>query len=87
MPNLEHLNHLVVPKQWKEYWTAYPHGYTIYEALLSWTSTTNKVIDHVNTLMDEGLEEPLRKALDELADSGALGDLIKELIVIDGGTF
>lgn len=40
--------HLYVPDQWKEYWSAYPQGYTILEALLDWVHQVNNMADHVN---------------------------------------
>lgn len=48
---------------------------------------TNEVVDFVNTLMEEGIKEPLMARLEELAASGELGALIQDIIVIDGGVF
>lgn len=80
-------NKLDVPYQWKDEFTKYPHGYTIFEALCSWTTQMNNVIDYVNGLLTTSLQAPLREALNEMALSGELGELIQELIVIDGGEF
>lgn len=41
-------NRLEIPKQWQEYWTKYPHGYTIIEAITSWVNETNPIIDRMN---------------------------------------
>lgn len=78
---------LYIPPQWKDEWTKYPHGYTIFEALSSWVSQTNEMVDYVNNLLTDGIQKPLRDALDSMANSGELGELIQELIIIDGGEF
>lgn len=41
-------NQLEIPQQWKEYWTKYPHGYTIIEAITSWVNEVNPIIDRMN---------------------------------------
>lgn len=41
-------NLLEIPQQWQEYWTKYPHGYTIIEAITSWVNETNPIIDRMN---------------------------------------
>lgn len=43
-------NHLKVPNQWQHYWTKYPEGYTILEALIEWVSQVNKMVDNQNKL-------------------------------------
>ena len=53
-------NHLNLPDHWQSYWTRYPEGYTILEALINWVSQTNNVIDNVNELnkyMDEFVQK------------------------------
>lgn len=40
--------HLYVPDQWREYWSAYPQGYTILEALMDWVNQVNNMSDNLN---------------------------------------
>lgn len=56
-------NHLNVPEHWQHYWTRYPEGYTILEALISWVSQVDDMIDNQNTL-NENVEQ-FRKEIDE----------------------
>lgn len=41
------------PYHLKEFWTKYPQGLTIYEALLNWVDQVNLLIDANNLLVDE----------------------------------
>lgn len=41
-------NHLNVPAHWEHYWTRYPEGYTILEALLSWVKQVDDMVDSHN---------------------------------------
>ena len=43
-------NHLNVPSHWKNYWTRYPEGHTILEALISWVSQVDGMVDNQNEL-------------------------------------
>lgn len=43
-------DHIDAPYQFKEFWSKYPHGYTIYEALLDWVSQVNDLLDSNATL-------------------------------------
>ena len=45
-------NHLNVPDHWEHYWTRYPEGYTILEALIQWVSQVDSMIDQQNKLTD-----------------------------------
>lgn len=45
----EHLN---VPTHWRNYWTRYPEGHTILEALISWVSQVDAMVDDQNKLHD-----------------------------------
>lgn len=45
-------NHLNVPSHWKNYWTRYPEGHTILEALISWVSQVDSMVDNQNKLND-----------------------------------
>ena len=41
-------NKLDVPYQWKDEFTKYPHGYTIFEALCKWVKQVDEMVDNVN---------------------------------------
>ena len=43
-------NHLNVPTHWQNYWTRFPEGYTILEALIQWVSQVDNMVDNQNTL-------------------------------------
>lgn len=83
-------NQLEIPKQWREYWTKYPHGYTIIEALCSWLTTVNHVIenqnqlgqymdDFINTFQGE-LKAEVKTTLEEWRQSGFLDVVITEVL-------
>lgn len=44
--------HLNVPSHWQNYWTRYPEGHTILEALISWVSQVDDMVDSQNKLTD-----------------------------------
>lgn len=56
-------NHLNVPDSWKHYWTRYPEGYTILEALISWVSQVDSMVDNQNNLNDN--VEQFRNEIDD----------------------
>lgn len=47
---MSHFEQLDLPYRFKEYYTKYPQGQTIFEALLTWFETVNTLIDSNNTL-------------------------------------
>lgn len=55
--------HLDVPSHWEHYWTRYPEGYTILEALFSWVKQVDDMIDNQNKLNDNVAQ--FRKEIDE----------------------
>lgn len=56
-------NYLNVPDQWRHYWTKYPEGYTIIEALINWVSQVDSMVDNQNKL-----NETVETFGEELAD-------------------
>lgn len=40
--------YLQVPHHWETYWSKYPHGYSILEAIISWVSQVDDMIDNLN---------------------------------------
>lgn len=83
-------NHLKVPNQWQHYWTKYPEGYTILEALIEWVSQVNKMVDNQNDLnkivdnfvqtFDKNLQEKVIDTLREWQESGFLDIIIDEAL-------
>lgn len=81
-------NHLNVPDSWQHYWTKYPEGYTIMEALISWVSQVDRMIDNVNnwndylesfvSQFDEELQTTVGNILNDWSTSGFLKELINE---------
>ena len=77
---------LMIPPQWKEYWTAYPHGYTILEALVDWISEFNDIVDFVNNTdeyledftkrFDKELQNEVTQLLTEWKEQGVLEDIL-----------
>lgn len=45
-------NYMDVPYQWKDEFTKYPHGYTIFEALCNWTKQVDNMVDNQNNWID-----------------------------------
>lgn len=48
-----HYNKLHIPDHWEHYWSKYPNGYTLLEALISWTSQVNDMISSYNHMSDD----------------------------------
>lgn len=78
--------HLDVPRQWTETFTKYPHGLTIFEALVDWTSQVDKMVDNVNDWNEylDGfvdnfefeLQEEVKATISKWQDEGLLDDII-----------
>jgi hypothetical protein len=60
-------DHLNIPDQWNNYWTKYPQGYTIMEALLNWVKQVDDMVDNQNTLNTNVVD--YKKQLDDLVSS------------------
>lgn len=48
-----HYKKLHIPDHWEHYWSKYPNGYTLLEALISWTSQVNDMIVSYNHMSDD----------------------------------
>src|SRR5690625_3061938 len=78
---------LNVPDHWQQYWSRYPQGYTILEALINWVSQVDDMVDNVNdwneyldefvAQFDEELQQTVKQALRELQESGVLDHIIR----------
>lgn len=81
---------LEIPHQWKNYWTKYPHGFTIYEALIDWINKVNDMVTNVNDWneylddfvdrFDDNLADEVIKTLMEWQDSGFLEVIINQAL-------
>lgn len=83
-------NHLNVPDHWRQYWTRYPEGYTILEALINWVGQVDDMVDNVNNwneylddfveLFDKELQGNVITILREWQEDGTLDVLIDEAL-------
>lgn len=90
MTHFKHFKHLHVPDHWQQYWSKYPQGYTIMEALISWVSQVDLMTDNVNDwnnyldqfvqTFDTKLQDNVRDMVYELYDSGKLAELTAQVI-------
>lgn len=80
--------HLNVPTSWQHYWTRYPEGYTVMEALITWVSQVDAMVDNVNSWntylddfvlqFDTELQNTVTGILEDWDASGFLAELINE---------
>lgn len=83
-------NHLNVPDSYRHYWTRYPEGYTILEALLSWVKQVDDMTDNVNkwneyledfvNTFDKDLQNKVKDILSEWQQSGFLEVVVSEAL-------
>lgn len=73
-------NHLNVPTHWQNYWTRFPEGHTILEALIQWVSQVDDMVDNQNKLSDTVTAYGER--LDEFIDQfeGNLAEEVKDTL-------
>lgn len=86
-------NHLNVPETWKHYWSKYPEGYTILEALLNWVNQVDNMVDHVNNWtefletflkqFDDELKKTVEEVLTEWRDNGLLQEVFDAVLAKD----
>lgn len=79
-------NYLQVPDQYNHYFTKYPQGYTILEALLEWVAQVDLMTDNLNEMnvliddfikmFDEDLQQTVIDKLEEWKLDGTLDDVI-----------
>lgn len=63
---MEKFRHLHVPDHWEQYWSRYPQGYTILEALINWVSQVDDMVDNQNAL--NKTVDDFRKELDDFVE-------------------
>ncbi len=83
-------NKLDVPYQWKEYFTKYPHGYTIFEALCNWTKQVDNMVDNQNNWIDYldnfvetfefELQEEVQSTITKWQNEGLLDGIIESAL-------
>lgn len=81
---------LYVPERWEHYWSKYPEGYTILEALLNWVNQVDDMTDNVNKwndylkefveTFDEKLQPTIIEFLKEMEEDGRLSDIVNEVL-------
>lgn len=64
---MKKFRHLHVPDHWEQYWSRYPQGYTILEALINWASQVDDMVDNQNVL--NITVEDFRKELDDFVEA------------------
>lgn len=83
-------NKLDVPYQWKDEFTKYPHGYTIFEALCKWVKQVDEMVDNVNDWNDYldnfvenfefELQEEVQSTITRWQNEGILDDIINSAL-------
>ena len=86
-------NKLDVPYQWKDEFTKYPHGYTIFEALCSWTKQVDKMVDNINDWNDYldnfvenfefELQEEVKATITKWQNEGLLDEIIESALTTE----
>lgn len=84
-------SHLNVPDQWNNYWSKYPNGYTILEALLNWVKQVDDLTDNVNSWndylddfvkrFDKELQKEVVALLNEWYANGLLAKIINNEVL------
>lgn len=83
-------NHLNIPDQWNEYFSKYPNGYTILEAVINWAGQVNDMVDTLNntedyvnnfmTTFDTDLDTTTQNILTQWENDGTLGLLLSNSV-------
>src|SRR5699024_127800 len=48
-----HFKHLHVPEHWEQYWSKYPNGYSMLEAIINWVGQVNDMVDVSNETSEQ----------------------------------
>jgi hypothetical protein len=83
-------NLIDAPYKFKEFWSKYPHGYTIYEALLDWVQQVNDMTLNLNDLnvqwdafiasFEGDVQDEVRAVIADLQDTGQLNIILSEVV-------
>jgi hypothetical protein len=85
-------NHLNIPDEWGNYFTKYPQGYTMLEALMNWVQQVDDMVDNLNlsNAQLENLQTYVNTKIDELLSTGELNVMLEDVtrlyIENDGNT-
>lgn len=71
---------LNIPDGWEQYWSKYPNGYTIMEALIDWVSQVDDMVNNQNELTDtvKSFGERIDDFINQFGDS--LANEVQELL-------
>lgn len=88
---MKRYENILAPYQFKEFWSKYPHGYSIYEAILDWLNQVNEMIETLNLTLKEfeeiktwaknELEQFAKEQMVEWLNDGTLEKLIDETLL------
>ena len=86
-------NKLDVPYQWRDEFTKYPHGYTIFEALCKWVKQVDNMVDNINNWNDylDGfadnfefeLQSEVQSTIERWQSEGLLDDIIGSVLTTE----
>ena len=86
-------NYIDIPHQWKDEFTKYPHGYTIFEALCKWTKQVDDMVDNQNNWIDYldnfvenfefELQEEVQSTIERWQSEGLLDDIIGSVLTTE----
>lgn len=84
----KHFEHLHVPDHWQQYWSKYPNGYSVLEALINWTSQVDLMSENVNDwndflvdfvkTFDKNLQDEVTSILNDWMLDGTLSQIIND---------
>jgi len=87
---LAKFNKLDVPHQWRDEFTKYPHGYTIFEALCKWVKQVDNMVDNINNWNDYldnfvenfefELQEEVQSTIERWQSEGLLDGIIESAL-------
>ena len=82
-------NKLDVPSQWRDEFTKYPHGYTIFEALCKWVKQVDNMVDNINNWnnyldnfvenFDSELQQEVQSTIERWQSEGLLDAIIESV--------
>lgn len=84
--------HIHIPSHWEHYWTKYPEGYTILEALFDWVKHVNLMTDNLNDMnefiekFDMEIREEVKETLLKWLEDGTLAEIISEDVLANKAT-
>lgn len=83
---IRNFNPIDLPIQFREYYTKYPHGVTIFESLIEWVNLNNDMVNNINDLnryMDNfinqwqgEMKEEVEKTMIEWREDGSLDHIL-----------